>query len=149
MVRNLSALAAGILFGLGLAVSEMVNPLKVKAFLDVAGSWDPSLILVMGSAVVVTFVAFRFILKRSVPFYGSAFDLPASERIDRRLIGGAAVFGAGWGLVGLCPGPAISGLVGGQTESYVFIAAMILGLLVGPKILAVLAPLSAAPSTSR
>ena len=148
MIRNLAALTAGIVFGLGLAISEMVNPLKVKAFLDIAGDWDPSLLLVMGSAVVVAFAAFRFILRRPQPIYGNTFDLPASDRIDRRLIGGAGVFVAGWGLVGLCPGPALSGLVVGQAESYVFVAAMALGLFAAPMLLSAFARTSTPSSTS-
>ncbi len=136
MIRNLAALGAGAIFGLGLAISEMVNPLKVKAFLDVAGNWDPSLILVMGSAVVVTFVAFRLILRQPKPIVAARFDLPTRRDLDGRLIGGAAVFGVGWGLVGLCPGPALSALVYGNVESVIFVAAMLVGLAAGPRMLA-------------
>lgn len=136
MICNIAALGAGAIFGLGLAISEMVNPLKVKAFLDVAGNWDPSLILVMGSAVAVSFIAFRVILKQPKPVLASRFELPTSRDLDRKLIGGAAVFGVGWGLVGLCPGPALSALVYGQVETVVFVAAMLAGLAVGPRLLA-------------
>jgi len=136
MIRNIAALGAGGIFGLGLAISEMVNPLKVKAFLDVAGNRDPSLILVMGGAVVVTFVAFRFILRQPKPVLAARFDLPTRRDLDRKLIGGAAVFGVGWGLVGLCPGPALSGLVYGNLESFIFVAAMLVGLAAGPRLLA-------------
>ncbi|MDA0368043.1 MAG: YeeE/YedE family protein [Proteobacteria bacterium] len=134
MARNLVALAAGLIFGLGLAISEMVSPLKVKAFLDVAGDWDPSLILVMGSAVVVSFVAFRLILRRPQPVLDLKFDIPTRRDIDGRLVGGAVVFGVGWGLVGLCPGPALSGLVYGNVESFVFVGAMLVGLAIGPRL---------------
>jgi uncharacterized protein len=139
MIRNLAALGAGAIFGLGLAISEMVNPLKVKAFLDVGGNWDPSLILVMGSAVVVTFVAFRLILRQPKPVLATRFDLPTRRDVDGRLIGGAAVFGVGWGLVGLCPGPALSALVYGNVESVIFVAAMVIGLAAGPRMLAMFA----------
>ena len=143
MIRNLAALGAGAIFGLGLAISEMVNPLKVKAFLDVAGNWDPSLILVMGSAVVVTFVAFRLILRQPKPVVATRFDLPTRRDVDGRLIGGAAVFGVGWGLVGLCPGPALSALVYGNVESVIFVAAMAIGLAAGPRMVAMVTTSSA------
>ena len=139
MVRNLAALGAGAIFGLGLAISEMINPLKVKAFLDVAGDWDPSLTLVMGSAVMVSFVAFRLTLRRPKPILATHFELPTRRDIDRRLVGGAAVFGAGWGLVGLCPGPALSVLVYGNVDSAIFVAAMLIGLAAGPRLLAMFA----------
>lgn len=134
MIRNLAALGAGAIFGLGLAVSEMVNPLKVKAFLDVAGDWDPSLTLVMGGAIMVSFVAFRLTLRRPKPFLAARFELPTWRNIDWRLVGGATVFGVGWGLVGLCPGPALSGLVYGNVETAIFVAAMLIGLVMGPRL---------------
>jgi uncharacterized membrane protein YedE/YeeE len=139
MIRNLAALGAGAIFGLGLAVSEMVNPLKVKAFLDVAGDWDPSLTLVMGGAVMVSFIAFRLTLRRPKPILATRFELPTRRNIDRRLVGGAAVFGVGWGLVGLCPGPALSALIYGDVESAIFVVAMLIGLAVGPRLLAMFA----------
>jgi len=139
MIRNLAALGAGAIFGLGLAVSEMVNPLKVKAFLDVAGDWDPSLTLVMGGAVMVSFVAFRMTLRLPKPILATRFELPTRRDIDRRLVGGAAVFGVGWGLVGLCPGPALSALIYGDVESAIFVVAMLIGLAVGPRLLAMFA----------
>ncbi len=127
MARNIIALLSGVLFGLGLTVSHMTNPDKVLAFLDVGGAWDPSLILVMGGAVAVTVVAFRFILKRPEPIFERRFYIPTRAAIDRRLLGGAAVFGVGWGLVGFCPGPAITSLAFGHTESFIFVGAMIAG----------------------
>ena len=127
MARNIVALVAGIVFGLGLAVAQMTNPDKVLAFLDVAGAWDPSLILVMGAAVAVSMAMFRLVLKRPQPVFETRFYLPTRELIDRRLLGGAAVFGIGWGLIGFCPGPAISSLAFGHTESFVFVAAMLVG----------------------
>jgi uncharacterized membrane protein YedE/YeeE len=139
MIRNLAALGAGAIFGLGLAISEMVNPLKVKAFLDVAGDWDPSLTLVMGGAVMVSFISFRLTLRRPKPILATRFELPTRRNIDRRLVGGAAVFGVGWGLVGLCPGPALSALIYGDVESAIFVVAMLIGLAVGPRLLAMFA----------
>lgn len=139
MIRNLAALGAGAIFGLGLAISEMVNPLKVKAFLDVAGDWDPSLTLVMGGAVIVSFIAFRLTLRRPKPILATRFELPTRRNIDPRLVGGAAIFGVGWGLVGLCPGPALSALVYGDVKSAIFVAAMLIGLAVGPRLLAMFA----------
>lgn len=127
MVRNLAAGVAGIVFGLGLAVSGMTDPAKVLGFLDVAGAWDPSLILVMGGAVVVAFFAFSVIYGRGRPLLDVSFEAVRAERFDPRLIGGSAVFGVGWGLVGFCPGPAVSALAYGMTEPLVFVAAMIAG----------------------
>ncbi len=127
MARNIIALLSGVLVGLGLTVSPMTHPDKVLAFLDVGGAWDPSLAFVMGGAVAVTVVAFRFILKRPEPIFETRFYIPTRAAIDRKLLGGAAVFGVGWGLVGFCPGPAITSLAFGHTESFVFAGAMIVG----------------------
>ena len=127
MVRNIVALLSGVLFGLGLTVSHMTNPDKVLAFLDVGGAWDPSLILVMGGAVVVTAIAFRFVFKRPQPIFEKRFYIPTRDAIDRKLLGGSAVFGVGWGLVGFCPGPAITSLAFGHTESFIFVGSLIAG----------------------
>ncbi len=124
----LTALASGILFGLGLAVSHMVDPAKVLAFLDVAGDWDPSLALVLGGALAVTVIAFPQVLRRDRPLHAAGFSTPAVRAIDRRLVAGAALFGVGWGLVGLCPGPAIASLAFGRLESVVFVVAMVAGM---------------------
>mgnify|MGYP001163751862 CR=1 FL=1 len=105
MVRNLSAAVAGIVFGLGLAISGMTDPAKVLSFLDVTGAWDSSLVLVMGGAVVVAFIAFRLIYGRERPLFDVSFEAVRSERLDFQLIGGSTLFGIGWGLVGFCPGP--------------------------------------------
>ena len=130
-MRNISALICGFLFGLGLAISEMVNPAKVLGFLDVTGNWDPSLIFVMAAGLAVTLITFRFILKQPRPLFESQFHLPSqSKTIDRQLITGAAIFGIGWGLVGYCPGPAIASLAYGQTETVIFLVAMMAGLYV-------------------
>lgn len=127
MMQPLVSLFAGSVFGLGLAIAEMTNPLKVLAFLDLAGDWDPSLAFVMGGAVAVTALAFRFILKRPVPFFGNRFHLPTLTRIDRRLLTGAALFGIGWGLAGYCPGPALATVLSGNSETWLFVPAMLVG----------------------
>ncbi len=115
MNQNIAALVAGILFGIGLAVSQMINPAKVIGFLDIFGRWDPSLVLVMAGAVVVAFVGFRLVQSRSAPLFGKRFELPTRRDLDSRLIGGAAIFGIGWGLTGFCPGPAIASLAFGDS----------------------------------
>lgn len=126
----LSSFVSGLLFGAGLTVSQMVNPAKVAAFLDVAGHWDPSLALVMGAALGTTAVLYRRVLRRRAPLFAAEFHLPASRRIDARLLLGSALFGIGWGLAGLCPGPALAGLSYGLTDSMVFVASMVLGMVV-------------------
>lgn len=127
MMQPLVSLIAGLVFGLGLAIAEMTNPLKVLAFLDLAGDWDPSLAFVMGGAVAVTAVAFRFILRRPVPFYGERFHLPTLTQIDRKLLTGAALFGIGWGLAGYCPGPALATMLLGNSEVWLFVPSMLVG----------------------
>lgn len=128
MTGCISALFCGVLFGLGLVVSQMLNPDKVLAFLDVAGQWDPSLLLVMASALATLVTANLTILKRPKPMLEDSFHTPVSGRIDSRLLIGSALFGIGWGLSGLCPGPAISGLVYNFTGSYIFTGAMFTGM---------------------
>ena len=102
------AMLAGVIFGAGLAISDMVNPARVLNFLDVAGSWDPTLIFVMAGGLVVSIIGYQLIFRRSSPLIGDKFNLPAHQQIDLPLIGGAAVFGVGWGLAGICPGPALA-----------------------------------------
>lgn len=128
MPRMFVALFAGTLFGLGLAVSGMINPAKIISFLDVAGNWDPTLAFVMGGALLVTIPAFRLILKRPRPVLADGFALPTRSSLDARLLGGAALFGIGWGLAGFCPGPAVAALVTGLTPVFAFVAAMITGM---------------------
>ncbi|MGZ5077745.1 MAG: DUF6691 family protein [Methylobacter sp.] len=128
MAAYFSALFCGLLFGLGLVVSQMVNPGKVLGFLDVAGSWDPSLLLVMASALATLRLANLLIFRRSRPILEQDFHLPTSAHIDSRLLTGSALFGIGWGLSGLCPGPAISGLVFGVNGIYIFTGAMFIGM---------------------
>jgi uncharacterized membrane protein YedE/YeeE len=125
----LVALLAGTLFGLGLAVSGMMNPAKVVGFLDVAGDWDPTLAFVMGGALLVTIPAFRVILNRPRPVLADGFGLPTKSALDARLLGGAALFGVGWGLSGFCPGPAVAALVTGLTPVFAFVAAMVAGMI--------------------
>jgi uncharacterized protein len=121
------ALLSGMLFGLGLALSGMVDPAKVQGFLDVTGLWDPTLAFVMLGALMVTTPAFRWVLRRPGPWFASGFSLPTRTDLDGRLILGAALFGIGWGLGGLCPGPAIADLIIGNAGIYLFVAAMLLG----------------------
>lgn len=126
---KLTALLAGLLFGAGVTLSGMVNPMKVQNFMDVFGSrWDPTLIFVMLGALAVTYAGYRLVLKAPRPRFALAFALPSLQGIDERLIGGAVVFGLGWGLTGFCPGPAIASLVFGYWPSVVFVAAMAVGM---------------------
>lgn len=126
----LSAFVSGLVFGLGLLISGMSDPGKVIGFLDVAGSWDPSLAFVMAGAILVGFFAFAFARRRATTFLGGALSLPQRRDIDARLVGGAVVFGIGWGLAGFCPGPAIVAFGAGYDQATVFVVAMIAGMLV-------------------
>ena len=121
------AAVSGVLFGLGLAVAHMIEPAKVIGFLDVTGNWDPSLALVMGSALLVAAIGYRVAGGRSGPVFAQAFRLPATEGIDASLVLGSAIFGVGWGIVGFCPGPAIASLGFGQPKVWLFVAAMVAG----------------------
>lgn len=129
MRQIIAALVSGVLFGLGLAASHMVDPAKVIAFLDVAGHWDPSLALVMGSALSVMAALQRWILRRPAPLLDGQFHLPRRQDIDARLVGGSVLFGLGWGIVGFCPGPAIVSLDYGVPAVAVFVAAMLAGMI--------------------
>ncbi|HEX7055413.1 MAG TPA: DUF6691 family protein [Burkholderiales bacterium] len=124
----LAAFAAGLLFGVGLILSGMSDPGKVKGFLDVAGAWDPSLAMVMAGAIAVAFFAFAFARRRAKAFLGGAMELPGRRGIDRRLLGGSLVFGIGWGLAGFCPGPALVSFGSGEEKAAVFVAAMLAGM---------------------
>ncbi|MDX2306963.1 MAG: DUF6691 family protein [Hyphomicrobium sp.] len=121
---------SGLLFGAGLIVSGLANPAKVQNFLDVAGTWDPSLALTMGAAVATTAIGYRFAWARKGPVFAERFQLPSRTDIDARLVAGAALFGIGWGLVGYCPGPALAALPIGGVATATFVAAMIGGMLV-------------------
>ncbi|CAN5592737.1 YeeE/YedE family protein [soil metagenome] len=127
MKRWLFALAAGALFGLGLAVSRMTDPDKVLNFLDVAGRWDPSLALVMGGALLVAMPGFAWVRRRERSACGDSIPTTPATRLDARLLGGSALFGIGWGIAGYCPGPALANLAHGTTEAMVFVAALIAG----------------------
>ena len=123
-----ASLLAGLVFGLGLIVSGMANPAKVLGFLDLAGAWDPSLALVMAGAIAVGGVAFFFTRGRQLSLLGAEMKLPTARNIDRRLVGGALLFGIGWGVAGFCPGPALVALGMGQIKAVVFVAAMLSGM---------------------
>ncbi|WP_233861570.1 YeeE/YedE family protein [Paraburkholderia adhaesiva] len=119
---------SGLVFGLGLLISGMASPAKVLGFLDIAGQWDPSLALVMVGAIAVGLVAFTLARRRSVSLLGFDMKLPTNRHIDRRLVIGSLLFGVGWGVAGLCPGPALVALGTGQPEFVVFVAAMLAGM---------------------
>jgi uncharacterized membrane protein YedE/YeeE len=127
-MASLVAFLAGLMFGLGLIVSGMANPAKVLGFLDIAGKWDPSLLLVMAGAIAVGAVAFALARRRTLSAIGLPMQLPATRSIDARLVGGSLVFGIGWGLAGFCPGPAMVALGAGYAKAVVFVAAMLLGM---------------------
>ncbi len=129
-MNTLAAFTSGLVFGLGLLLSGMADPGKVKGFLDLAGAWDPSLAFVMAGAILVGFFAFRFAGGRARSFLGGAIQLPTRRDIDLRLVAGSAVFGVGWGLAGYCPGPALVSLGAGQDKAVVFVAAMLAGMLI-------------------
>jgi uncharacterized protein len=129
MQHRISEFFVGLLFGLGLMLSGMTDPGKVIGFLDLFGNWDPSLALVMGGAIAVGFFAFAFAKKRTFNFLGGAMHLPKSNQIDRRLVIGAVLFGAGWGLAGFCPGPALVSMAAGQSKALLFVVAMLIGMV--------------------
>lgn len=129
MARILAALIAGLVFGAGIAVSGMINPAKVLNFFDFFGSWDPSLAFVMGGALAVTAIGYRFLLRRSRPLLDTTFHLPSKRDLDMPLLAGSAVFGIGWGIAGFCPGGSIPALGLGEPSAAIFVAAMIGGIL--------------------
>ena len=131
MFRAVSLLLIGGLFGLGLAISGMLNPAKVAGFLDLFGVWDPSLAFVMGGGVIANFISHRLVTRRQSPVFGAGFQIPTNSRIDGRLLSGAALFGIGWGLGGLCPGPAVASLAMAPAEVGLFVLMMLAGLAVG------------------
>jgi len=125
-----TAFIVGLIFGIGLIVAGMTDPAKVQGFLDFAGDWDPSLALVMGGAILVGLVAFRIAGTRERALLGDAMRLPTATHIDRRLVLGGLAFGAGWGLAGLCPGPALASLATGGAKMMIFTGAMVVGMVV-------------------
>lgn len=124
-----TAVVAGVLFGVGLGISGMTQQEKVVGFLDVFGHWDPSLMFVMGGAVAVHFVAHRFVPRMKSPVFDQGFHLPSRRDVDRRLLLGAAIFGTGWALAGFCPGPALVSFAAGRTTALVFVVAMTVGMV--------------------
>ena len=128
-MKTISAFVAGAIFSIGLTISGMSNPENVIGFLDITGNWNPSLMLVLLSAVIVTGIGYRLVWQRTQPLFELDFSVPTSRILDGRLMTGSAIFGIGWGLVGLCPGPALSSVVSGNSSVYVFIAAMVGGML--------------------
>lgn len=127
---RLTEFIVGLTFGIGLILSGMTDPSKVISFLDLAGSWDPSLAFVMAGAILVGVFAFAFAKRRTTSYLRGALHLPKSTAIDKRLMIGSVVFGAGWGLAGFCPGPALVSLGAGQPKAAVFVLAMVVGMLV-------------------
>ena len=126
-MQKIFVLLSGLLFGAGLTISGMVNPAKILNFLDLSGQFDATLIFVMGAGLIVTTIGYQLIFRRGKPFFDNQFHLPTATGIDAKLIGGAVLFGLGWGLSGFCPGPAIASLVFGYQQSFIFVAAMIVG----------------------
>ncbi len=129
-MRPFIALLAGVLFGIGLLLAGMTNPAKVLGFLDLAGQWDPSLAFVMLGAIAVAFLPFRWAGKRSQSLLGAPMQLPTSRTLDKRLIGGSLLFGIGWGIAGLCPGPSVALLLTLQWQPLVFMLSMLAGMLI-------------------
>jgi uncharacterized protein len=123
------SLLAGVIFGAGLTISDMVNPARVLNFLDLAGHWDPTLIFVMAGGLGVTALGYRLVLRRTSPVLDEKFHLPTQRQIDFRLVGGSALFGVGWGLAGFCPGPALTALVTLEPKVLAFVAAMLIGMI--------------------
>jgi len=133
-MKNLIAIFAGLVFGIGLSASGMTDTSKVQGFLDVFGSWDASLLLVLGGALGTTLITFRFLLKRKTPLLAEVFLLPLKTKIDRPLVIGAIIFGVGWALVGYCPGPALAALAYLQWQTVLFVVTMLLGAFVAKRI---------------
>lgn len=128
MKHKLTALVAGFIFGIGLTISQMINPAKVIGFLDILGDWDPSLALVMIGALIITAIGYRLAWRRETPVFAERFQVPGNRQIDKRLATGATLFGVGWGLIGLCPGPAFSTIAIGGLPIIVFLGAMAVGM---------------------
>jgi len=147
-MRSLVNVAAGLIFGLGLLISGMANPAKVQNFLDVAGSFDPSLIFVMGGALLVTFAGYRLVLRRPRPLLAEQFFLPTVKDIDANLVLGASLFGIGWGLSGFCPGPALVSLPLLAKGTLIFVPCLIAGIALGRLITQARRPELLAPVTS-
>ncbi|WP_299507952.1 DUF6691 family protein [uncultured Roseobacter sp.] len=143
-MKLLFALLTGLVFGTGIAISGMMDPAKVLNFFDLAGTWDPSLVFVMGGAVVVTFIGYRLAWRRDAPMFDGRFQVPSSTVLDGKLIGGSALFGIGWGIAGFCPGAAIPALGTGRWEVALFLVAVVGGFFLRR----LLAPATPAGATS-
>ena len=130
MLKNIIGLLAGLLFGIGLLISGMTDPTKVQGFLDVFGAWDISLALVMGGGLIVAIIGVQLAKRQQTSWIGTLIELPSKTSVNKKLLIGAMLFGIGWGLVGICPGPGIVLLGTGQWQAYVFIPAMIVGMLI-------------------
>ena len=133
-MRNLIALLSGLVFGLGLIAGGMTDPAKVKGFLDLFGAWDPSLGLVMGGAIAVGVFAFAAAKRRTISWTGERMEIPSITLIDARLVVGGVLFGIGWGIAGFCPGPAIVALGSGLGAAWIFVAAMLVGMLIHDRV---------------
>ena len=129
-MRKLMAFLAGLIFGIGLLTAGMANPAKVLAFLDLGGAWDPSLALVMAAAIGVAFLPFSWARTQRVSVLGAPMQLPGKRELDRRLVGGSLLFGIGWGIAGICPGPAVALLLTGRWQALLFTLAMLAGMLI-------------------
>ena len=129
-LHSIFALSSGIIFGLGLILSGMSNPSKVLAFLDITGLWDPSLMFVMGGAIGVGVVAFAFAKKRTMAILGDVMHLPSKHDIDSKVMLGGVIFGIGWGIAGICPGPALVLLGAGSKQGIIFVIAMLIGITI-------------------
>ncbi|MEJ6394525.1 DUF6691 family protein [Gymnodinialimonas sp. 2305UL16-5] len=138
-MRLLATYVIGLIFGLGISISGMANPAKVLNFFDLFGHWDPSLIFVMGGALITTFIGYKLAFGREAPVLADSFALPTSRLIDAKLIGGAAIFGLGWGIAGFCPGGALPALGTGRWEVFAFVAALIAGIVLAKLIQSVAA----------
>ena len=135
MLKYISSAIAGGFFGFGIAISGMANPAKVLNFFDIFGTWDPSLVFVMGGAMITALIGYRLVFGvQKRPLFEASFSLPSAKQIDRRLILGSIVFGIGWGIAGFCPGGAIPTFGLGHSESYIFIASLVAGILVARRI---------------
>ncbi len=134
MIKIMVNLFAGILFGIGLSVSGMLNPYKVQSFLDFFGSWDPSLAFVMLGAIITTSIGYRFIFKLQTPLFSDQFFLPMKKDIDQKLLVGSALFGIGWGIGGLCPGPSIALFLNSPYPLIIFVISMFSGIWVGTRV---------------
>ena len=147
-MTNLAAFVVGVSFALGLGIGGMTQPARVLAFLDVAGRWDPTLAFVMLGAVTLYGIAFPLVMRRARPLCGGTFAVPTRRDVDGRLVGGALLFGVGWGLAGLCPGPALTALASGEPRALLFVAAMVAGIAVHEMIERTIAARAASPASA-